>query len=446
MKRTIYPKLLAWKNNHRRKPLLLQGARQVGKTYIVEEFGVSEYGTFVKFNFEQNPALGELFKKNLNPADIIENLSLYYGKKISSQDTLIFFDEIQIAPEVLTSLKYFQEEAPEYHIIAAGSLLGVSVAKESSFPVGKVNFMMLYPMSFYEYLIAFGEELLAEKIHKKNNPEPFLEVIHESLLSHLKMYLYLGGMPEVLQEYKTNGDIALAREIQNEILEAYSRDFSKYSDKILTIKITEFWQSIPRQLAKEKKKFKYSEARKKSRASTFEQAVTWLKKAGLINVAYNISVPKLPLSGYADFSKFKVYLLDCGLLGAMLNISSDIIITGNQLFAEYNGAFIENFVASEFVSRGVKELYYWTSKSDAEVDFILQNNNTILPLEVKSGLNRNIKSLRSYADRYHPHKIYRTSPRNFTEDNDCINIPLYGAFLMAKNDSNTFFSQKDLSY
>ncbi len=434
MKRTVYPKLLAWKINHRRKPLLLQGARQVGKTYIVEAFGASEYGTFVKFNFEQSPALGELFKKNLSPDDIIENLSLYYGKKISSQNTLIFFDEIQVVPEVLTSLKYFQEEAPEYHIIAAGSLLGVSVTKESSFPVGKVNFMMLYPMSFYEYLIAFGEELLAEKIQTKNNPEPFLEVIHENLLSHLKMYLYLGGMPEVLQEYKTNGDIAMAREIQNEILEAYSRDFSKYSDKILTIKITELWQSIPRQLAKENKKFKYSEARKNSRASTFEQAVTWLKKAGLINVAYNISIPKLPLAGYADFVKFKVYLLDCGLLGAMLNIPSDIIITGNKLFAEYNGAFIENFVASEFVTRGVKELYYWTSKSDAEVDFILQNNNIIRPLEVKSGLNRNIKSLRSYADKYQPDKIYRTSPRNFTEDNDFINIPLYGAFLMAENE------------
>jgi len=431
LKRAIYPKLLAWKKNHRRKPLLLQGARQVGKTYLVDVFGRNEYSNFVKFNFEQNPALGELFQKNLSPADIIENLSLYYGKKISSQDTLVFFDEIQIVPEVLTSLKYFQEEAPEYHIIAAGSLLGVSVAKESSFPVGKVNFMMLYPMSFCEYLIAFGEELLAEKLQTKNDPDPFLEVIHENLLSHLKMYLYLGGMPEVLQEYKSNGDIAMVREIQNEILEAYSRDFSKYSDKALTIKITEFWQSIPRQLAKENKKFKYNEARKNSRASTFEQAIIWLKKAGLINVAYNISVPKLPLSGYADFAKFKVYLLDCGLLGAMLNISSDIIITGNQLFAEYNGAFTENFVASELISRGVKELYYWTSKSDAEVDFILQNNNTIHPLEVKNGLNRNIKSLRSYADKYQPHKIYRTSPRNFTQDNYFVNIPLYGAFLMA---------------
>jgi len=413
---------------------LLQGARQVGKTYLIEAFGKSEYATFVKFNFEQNPALGELFKKNLRPADIIENLSLYSGKKISSQDTLIFFDEIQIVPEVLTSLKYFQEEAPEYHIIAAGSLLGVSVAKESSFPVGKVNFMMLYPMSFLEYLVAFGEELLAEKLQEKQAAEPFLEVIHERLLSHLKMYLYLGGMPEVLQEYKTNGDIALVREIQNEILEAYSRDFSKYSDRNLAIKITEFWQSIPRQLAKENKKFKYSEARRNSRAATFKQAIIWLKKAGLINVAYNLSVPKLPLSGYADSAKFKVYLLDCGLLGAMLNISSDIIITGDRLFAEYNGAFIENFVASELVATGMKELYYWTSKSDAEVDFILQRNDSILPLEVKSGLNRNIKSLRSYADKHQPQKIYRTSPRNFMEDNDFVNIPLYASFLLAGRD------------
>ncbi len=434
MQRTIYPKLLAWKDSNRRKPLLLQGARQVGKTYIVEAFGKKEYGSFIKFNFEQNPDLGELFKKNLDPASIIENLSLYHGKKISSHDTLIFFDEIQVVPEVLTSLKYFQEEAPEYHIVAAGSLLGVSIAKESSFPVGKVNFMMLYPMSFCEYLMAFGEELLAEKIQTKKDPEPFLEIIHETLQSHLKKYLYLGGMPEVLQEYKVNGDIAMVREIQNEILEAYSRDFSKYSEKSQAIKNTEFWLSIPRQLAKENKKFKYSAVRKNSRASTFEQTIVWLKEAGLINVVHNISVPKLPLAGYADYAKFKVYLLDCGLLGAMLNISSDIIITGNQLFSEYNGAFIENFVASELTSMGGKELYYWTSRSDAEVDFILQNNQTILPVEVKSGMNRNIKSLRSYADKYQPDRVYRTSPRNFTQDGDFINIPLYCAFLLAGND------------
>ncbi len=432
MKRYAYKKLLSWKKDQRRKPLLLQGARQVGKTYLVEAFGSEEYGNFVKFNFEQDPSLGELFKKNLKPENIIENLSLYLGKKISSKNTLLFFDEIQVVPEVLTSLKYFYEEASEYHIIAAGSLLGVSVAKESSFPVGKVNFMTLHPMSFCEYLIAFGEELSAENLQAKEDLEPLFDIMHENLLSHLKMYLYLGGMPEVLQEYKTSRDIVLVRKIQEEILEAYTRDFSKYSGKLQAIKTSEFWHSIPRQLAKENKKFKYNEARKNARASTFEQTIVWLQKAGLINVVYNVSTPKLPLSGYADHSKFKVYLLDSGLLGAMLNVSSDIIIKSNTLFSEYNGAFIENYVASELVSTGVKNLHYWTSKSDAEVDFILQQNNTIIPLEVKSGLNRNIKSLRSYADKYQPQKIYRTSPRNFTQDGSFVNIPLYATFLMGE--------------
>jgi len=425
LNRSMYNELLSWKIRQRRKPLLLQGARQVGKTYLVEMFGKNEYGSFYKFNFEKNPGLGELFKNDLTPAKIIENLSLFSGQKISSKDTLIFFDEIQTVPEVLTSLKYFYEEASEYHIIAAGSLLGVSVAKESSFPVGKVNFMMLRPMSFPEYLAAFQEELLAEKLKRMTIAEPLPEIIHEKLLAHLKIYLYLGGMPEVLQEYVNSRDIALAREIQNEILEAYTRDFSKYSDKLQAIKTAEFWHSIPRQLARENKKFKYSQARKNARASTFEQTIQWLKNAGLINVVYNISIPKLPLSGYADYAKFKVYLLDSGLLGAMLNISSNIILNSNALFSEYNGAFTENYVASELVAAGHKNLYYWTSKSDAEVDFVLQQDDSIVPLEVKSGLNRNIKSLRSYADKYKPKRIYRTSPRNFTHDRDFVNIPLY---------------------
>jgi len=432
MKRKLYKKLSAWKNEHNRKPLLLQGARQVGKTYMVEEFGNKEYKHFFKFNFEQNPSLGELFQNDLKPETIINNLSLYLGEKITSNNTLIFFDEIQAVPQVLTSLKYFNEEAREYHIIAAGSLLGVSVAKESSFPVGKVNFMRLYPMSFGEYLIAFKEELLWEKLKSMDFNQSLPEIIHQKLLTHLKMYLYLGGMPEVVQNYFDNRDIAFARKVQDEILEAYSRDFSKYSNSLQAIKTSEFWQSIPRQLAKENKKFKYSEARKNARASTFEQTIQWLSKAGLINVAYNITVPKLPLTGYADLTKFKVYMLDSGLLGAMLNISSDIIVKSNKLFSEYNGAFIENFVACELVTSSIKNLFYWTSKSDAEVDFILQKDNDIAPLEVKSGLNRNIKSLRSYADKYQPKQIYRASPRNFIKNGDFINIPLYASFLMGE--------------
>lgn len=426
MKRTLYNSLLDWKISKNRKPLLLQGARQVGKTYLINRFGKNEYSDYIYLNFEQNPDLKTLFAGDLNPENIVSNISLLIGRKIIPKDTLLFFDEIQAAPEAITSLKYFYEQAPEFHIISAGSLLGVSVGKQASFPVGKVNFMTMYPMSFIEYLNAFGGELLAENLMKIKIPEPIPDLLHEKLLNHLKMYLFLGGMPEVLQSYIDEKDIALARKIQNEILEAYQRDFSKYTDGSQAIKTSELWQSLPYQLSKENKKFKYSDVRKKARASTFEQTIEWLKKTGLIHLAYNISVPKIPVSGYADYSKFKVYLLDTGLLGAMLKLSSDIIIKPNELFSEYNGAFIENFIAQELlVGGGNKGLFYWTSKSEAEVDFILQMKDKIYPLEVKSGSSKNIKSLRSYADKYKPKTIFRTSPRNFAKDKDFINVPLY---------------------
>jgi predicted AAA+ superfamily ATPase len=432
MKRLLYNSLISWKLSKRRKPLLLQGARQVGKTYIVNQFGKSEYKDFIYLNFEQQPTLSTLFSEDLSPQKIINNISLYLGRKIVSDETLLFFDEVQAVPQVLTSLKYFYEQSPEYHVIAAGSLLGVSVGKENSFPVGKVNFMTLFPMSFIEYLTAFGEELLVEKLVNLQQVEVFPEIIHNKLLTHLKTYMFLGGMPEVLQDYKLNNDIVSVREIQNEILEAYKRDFSKYTNKSQAIKTSEVWSSIPWQLAKEKKKFKYAEISKYSRSSTYEQSIEWLNRAGLINIANNISVPKLPLSGYSDNLKFKIFLLDTGLLGAMLKLSSAIIVEPTDLFSEYNGAFTENFVASELVAGGADQLFYWTSNNEAEVDFIIEKENEIYPLEVKSGLNRNIKSLRSYADKYKPKLMYRLSPRNFIQSEDFINLPLYAIRFLFK--------------
>jgi uncharacterized protein len=432
MKRTLYNSLLAWKISERRKPLLLQGARQVGKTFLVNQFGKNEYKNFIYLNFEQNPDLRMLFGGELSPQKIIENISLYLGRKITYAETLLFFDEIQAVPVVLTSLKYFYEETPEYHIIAAGSLLGISIGKDSSFPVGKVNFMTLYPMSFLEYLSAFGEELIVDKLVNLKQVEPFPEPIHNKLLNHLKLYMFLGGMPEVLQNYLQNKNIESVRKIQNEILEAYKRDFSKYTDKSEAIKTSEVWNSIPYQLAKEKRKFKYSEINKNSRASSYEKSIEWLNKAGLINIATNISVPKIPLSGYADNSKFKIYLLDTGLLGAMLKLSSAIILEPTRLFSEYYGAYTENLIATELIAAGLDRLYYWTSKSEAEVDFIIQKENEIYPLEVKSGLNRNIKSLRSYADKYKPVLIYRLSQRNFIQSEDFINLPLYATSFLFK--------------
>jgi len=429
MKRDLIKKLIKWKEDKNRKPLLLQGARQVGKTYLVNEFGRKEYENYIYLNFEQDSTLKTFFDGKLIPSEIISNLSFYLGKKINSENTLIFFDEIQEAPKAITSLKYFYEQAPEYHIISAGSLLGVSVGRGISFPVGKVNFLNLYPMSFYEYLTAFDEELMASKLLNSKFEEKLPEPIHDKLIQHLKIYLFLGGMPEVLQVFSSENDIEKVRTIQNEILEAYKRDFSKYTDKSQAIKTLELWNSIPYQLAKENKKFKYSEVQRNARASAYSETIEWLKSAGLINLVYNISVPKLPLSGYSDNSKFKIYLLDTGLLGAMLNLSSQIIIEPDALFKEYNGAFIENFVASQFKATLNQELYYWTSNGDAEVDFIVQSNDKVLPVEVKSGTSRNLKSLQSYSEKYKPDAIFRISPRNFVQTDNFTNIPLYANFL-----------------
>lgn len=426
MKRQLYQQLISWKNSSRRKPLLLQGARQVGKTYLVNAFGKKEFKHYIYLNLEQSPDLRSLFTGNLSAENIINNISLYLGQKISAKNTLICFDEVQTVPEAISSLKYFYEQAPEYHIIATGSLLGVSVGKPTSFPVGKVNFMTLYPMNFAEYLMAFGEELLVDELQNKSSLSPLAEILHEKLSKHLKMYFYLGGMPEVLQDYLQNQDIAVVRTIQNEILEAYRRDFSKYTDGSQAIKTSELWHSIPNQLAKENKKFKYSDVIRNARAVTFAQTIEWLKETGLIHLAYNISTPKLPLSGYAERNKFKIYVLDTGLLGAMLNLSSDIILHPNQLYTEYNGAFVENYVAQELTSQGQKELFYWTSRSDAEVDFVLEKKSKIYPIEVKSGSSRTLKSLRSYSKKYEPEYIFRFSPRNFTLDDDLVNVPLYG--------------------
>jgi predicted AAA+ superfamily ATPase len=431
MKRSAYKYLLSWKSNLKRKPLILQGARQVGKTYLVEEFGKKEYKNYIYLNFEQDSILLTLFGESLSPEVIINNISLYIGKKIDADDTLIFFDEIQVAPRVLTSLKYFTEQAPQYQIIAAGSLLGVSIGKETSFPVGKVNFLMLYPMSFIEYLWAMNEELLADELEQIEKPNPLPEAIHYKLTGLLKLYLYLGGMPEVIQNYINDKDIHATRLIQKDIIEAYQRDFSKYTQRVQAIRTSEVWNSIPGQLAKDNKKFKYGDVKKNARASMYETTIEWLRKAGLVNVIYNNTTPKLPLSAYGDYSKFKLYFNDVGLLAAELNISSHLIVDPGSLFSEFKGAFIENFVAQELKVLGYDPLFYWTSKSDAEVDFLLEKNRKVFPLEVKSGLSRNIKSLRSYAVKYEPEKIYRISPRNLIKSDDFVNIPLYATNLLS---------------
>jgi len=433
VKRSLYKELLLWKNRNNRKPLLLEGARQVGKTYLLKEFADKEYGDCAYFNFEKTPELDSLFTSSLDSSSIIKSLELFIGRKIDPDSTLIFFDEIQASPRAVTSLKYFYEESPKYHVVAAGSLLGVSVSRLSSFPVGKVNFMMLYPLSFFEYLSAVKENLLIELIEGKNDFLQIQNIIHEKLLDHYKKYLFLGGMPEVVQNFIVNDDIVEVRKIQKEILHAYKRDFSKYTTASEAIKISEIWNSIPVQLAKENKKFKYNDVVKNGRSSKFESAIEWLKKAGLVYTVNNLKLPKLPLSGYVDNSKFKLYMLDSGLLGAMLNIHSSLIVKGNNLFSEYNGAFIENYTAVELIKSGFEELFYWTSKFDAELDFVVSNEeNIIIPIEVKSGMSKQKKSLRVYAEKYNPEFLVRLSPRNFVRDDKFINIPLYAVPFLAK--------------
>jgi uncharacterized protein len=430
MERLIYSELKEWKNDPKRKPLLLQGARQIGKTFIVNQFGKSEYKNYIRLNFEEDENLKDIFNSTLDPFQIINQLGLYLNKKIEAENTLIFFDEIQVLPKAITSLKYFYENAPQFHIIAAGSLLGVSMGKSTGFPVGKVNFLTMYPMSFLEYLMALKENLLIDELLNIKDFIPFSEVLHEKMLSLMKMYLFLGGMPEVVQEYIENKDIVAVRKIQNEILQSYQKDFSKYAEPKEAIKIAEIWRSIPYQLAKENSKFLYSEVKKNARSSHFEQSIDWLKNAGLIHIVNELRAAKLPLGGYADLGKFKLYLLDTGLLGAMLGLTPEIILRPDDLFKEYNGAFIENYACLELVKLLQKEVFYWTSGNEAEVDFILQYNNDIVPIEVKSGSNKNTHSLKVFESKNTTKYLFRTSPRNFVRSEKFINLPLYRLFAL----------------
>lgn len=425
MKRLAYEKLIEWKNDKDKKPLILQGARQVGKTYLIKQFAKSEFQNLIYINFEQNQDAHLIFEKNLDPNNIIFSLELYFNIKINNKKTLLFFDEIQACKRALTSLKYFQESDEQYFVIAAGSLLGVSVGKNSSFPVGKVNFLSLYPMSFTEFLIAIGNEQLSKYLTQKQDLEKIPEAIHNKLIDQLKLYFYIGGMPKVVQAYINTHNMGKVRKIQNEILKAYDNDFSKYTTKSQSLKNKEIWDSLPSQISKENKKFKYADIKKGARTNMYELSIEWLKNAGIIHQAYLLTTPKLPLNGYFDLQKFKIYLLDIGLLGAKLQLNSAIILHPEQLFQEYNGALTENFVAMELTQKINFNLCYWTSNGKAEVDFIFTVMNQIYPLEIKSGGSRTLKSLRSYYQKYKPNYIFRSSPRNFYKRDEFINIPLY---------------------
>jgi predicted AAA+ superfamily ATPase len=424
MKRKIMEKLCSWKGQTKRKPLILMGARQVGKTFVLKKFGELEYKNTVYLNFEDNPRLCKLFEASLDPEVILKALTIEMDAEIIAGKTLIIFDEVQECPNALNSLKYFCENAPDQHIVAAGSLLGVKLAHEKGFPVGKVQFLTLYPLSFLEFLEASKEERLKSFIEELKSIEPLPPNLHEKLLGHFKEYLFTGGMPEAVAEYINSQNLSKVREIQEAILNAYSLDFAKHAPKDQVMKINQVWGSIPNQLAKENKKFIYSALRTGGRAKEFEVALQWLIEAGLIYKVPLISTPKIPLSAYADFNVFKIYLVDVGLLGAMSHLSAKTILYKNELFQEFRGAIAENYVAQELIHSHY-HLFYWTSEGKAELDFVIEQDEFIYPLEVKSGNSSKKKSLRVYGDTYHPKFLIRTSPMNLIKDDDILNCPLY---------------------
>lgn len=426
MKRDIYSKLLLWKESERRKPLVLKGARQTGKTYILKELGRKEYKDVFYFNFEEDAGLDLFFQKNMDPQRIIRELSIYSKRDITPEKDLIIFDEIQASNNALNSLKYIHEQANEYHVAAAGSLLGIKFSSPKSFPVGKVNFLNLFPLSFPEFLSAAGEERYRNFLESVAAIEPLPVPFHDELISLLRSYYFTGGMPEAVRCFTETGNLTEVRTIHKEIINSYLLDFAKHASSTDIPKLSHIWNSIPSQLARENKKFMFSAVRKTARARDYENAIVWLEDAGLIHRAFAASTARHPLQGYVNQNIFKVYALDIGLLGAMVDISAEILVRGDRFFNEYQGAFVENYVAQHLAAMFEKPLVYWKSEGKmAEVDFLLETEDTILPLEVKAGINPKSKSLSSYDIQFQPPLLCRSTLLNLKFDGRILNIPLY---------------------
>jgi len=425
MKRDAYEQLRAWKSDPRRKPLLLRGARQTGKTHLLKVFGNAEYESLAYFNFEEDPGLKDFFSQRVRPAEIMENLSLYAGRKIRPGLDLIVFDEIQASEGALRSLKYFHENAPEYHIAGAGSLLGITLSGPGAFPVGKVHFIDLYPMTFMEFLSASGAPHLRQYLSKIADIAPLPKPFHQELTARLRTYYFTGGMPEAVAHYTETNEGLGVRKIQKDILAAYSLDFAKYASAPDIPKLGMIWESIPAQLGKENRKFVFSLLRKNARIRDFENSIEWLEKSGLILRAFRVSTARQPLAAYREGNIFKIYALDVGLLGAMARIDPASMVTGDRAFREFEGALVENFVAAQLRASHDMGLYYWQSAGTAEVDFVCESGNRIIPLEVKAGENPKSKSLLSYANKYNPPVLARTTRLNLKRDGCLINIPLY---------------------
>lgn len=422
MERLALSELVNWKNKSNRKPLLVEGARQVGKTWLIKEFGRLYYKEVAYINFEERKQLRNLFEEDFDVERILFVIKTATKTKMMPNETLIFLDEIQEAHEGLTALKYFAENAPEYHIITAGSLLGVELHKKTSFPVGKIDFMVLRPLTFMEFLKAVGDESLCELIVQ--NKWNVMKLFADQFKQRLKQFYFVGGMPEAVKLFAENGDLQQVRQVQIAILATYERDFSKHAPAEIVPRIRQLWNSIPAQLSKENRKFIYGLVREGARAREYEIAIDWIRDCGLIHQINCVKAPRIPLKSYEDREAFKLYLLDVGLLAAMCELEQETLLNGNRIFTEFKGALTEQYVMQELINK--HSLYYWAKpKSNQEVDFLIQLNGAVMPIEVKAEENLQAKSLKAFVNENNIATAIRTSMSDYREESWMTNVPLY---------------------
>lgn len=424
MQRFAMKKLESWKNSNNRKPLVIMGARQVGKTWLMKEFGKQHYKKVAYISFYNNKLMNRVFEQDYDINRIISAINIEVGFTVSPQDTLIIFDEIQNSPKAFESLKYFYEDAPEYHIMVAGSLLGVALHEGISYPVGKVTTLHLYPLNFREYLCAVGEEKLADTLKTKDYS--LIDSFSDKYIYHLKNYYYVGGMPEVVSSFLNNSDYTAARELQKEIVTQYRGDFSKHISENEIPRINMVWDSIPMQLAKENKKFFFGHIKKGARSSEFEKAIQWLVDSGLVYRVHKVNEPHVPLSAYKELSFFKLFFVDIGLLSAMSELDLHSILEGNRLFVEFKGALTEQYVLQQLISdTEYTPYYYGTESATFEQDFLIQKGMDAVPIEVKAETNIHSQSLKAFYDKFHPELSVRLSLLNYKVQDWMVNIPLY---------------------
>lgn len=424
MYRIAIEKLFKWKESKYRKPLIIEGARQVGKTWLMKEFGRQAYQDTIYVNFDSNSKMAELFASDLNTNRLIMGLELYAGRKIDPNNTLLIFDEVQEVPRALTSLKYFCENAPQYHIVCAGSLLGIALHQGTSFPVGKVDFLKLYPLSFKEFLMAIDKERFAQLLDEKDFE--MITNFKKTYINAMKQYFFVGGMPEAVRNFAENKDFNEVREIQKRILTAYEQDFSKHAPNEIVPRLRMLWNSIPSQLAKENKKFIYSLIREGARAKDYEMALMWLSDCGLVHKISRVNTPGIPLRAYEDLKAFKLFFVDVGLLGCLAGLSQHTLLDGNDLFVEFKGALTEQYVCQQLKTLEELHVYYFTNdRGSCEIDFVVYTGQSIVPLEVKAEVNLRAKSLKIYQEKFSPEIAIRTSMADYQKEEWLVNLPLY---------------------